>query len=130
MLDTRAPFHSTRSDQPETLLQIIGGGGQYGIITRRCGGDVISADEYTFEEVSVTLDHRQTKHLRIGIRTHFISGVDPFGEGPPGKFNSFVTNPYVHSKARISDFNLVRSSETIHSLPREALRVCHPLPLR
>ena len=88
----------------------MGGGGQYGIIARDCDGNAYQREKSSFKEVSVSFDHKPTRNLRFGLRTHYIFGLSDY-EGPIkppyGTFNRIlIVNPFVNFESEFIAFGI------------------------
>lgn len=89
----------------ETRLDLAGGGGQYGIVTRGCDNQVIDVQNVKLGSAALVLEHETPDGLVIGARAGIVHEesdehtiLDPYGGGvtiPAGSLDNRYVNPFL-----------------------------------
>lgn len=106
-------------DSSGTSVQVLGGGGGYGLISRDCNGELTRSAEASFGEVGVDVQHRKANGLTFGVRGTYARDEvfeDNFPSTSVRSRDVWIAEPYVGAEWHQVGFGggLMMASEPLH----------------
>ena len=89
----------TSIDSSQTTLEIIGSIGQFANISRGCEGNISGKEKVPIEEVGLSIDHKFTAPIRIGVRGSYFTAENTkdFYDQDTGSFSEHTVSSEILS---------------------------------
>ncbi len=67
------------NDSTEANFQLLGGAGQYALISRGCEGQVLEKHKIPFKEYGAAIDYKTASPVRLGVNSAYIFTREQYG---------------------------------------------------